>query len=260
MSDPDQALRSRSLRAAGELNRRDLIAALQEHVADDDESCRFWAAWSSTLLRAPQGLASLTQWLGHAGRFGLAALQLSLRAMRPEEARDWIRMMARDDELRRMAILGVGAIGDPVSIPWLIEKMHSSELAQLAGEAFSTLTGVDLARESLDEPQRADNVQNGDSANDLIGVNYESQLPVPNAALVETWWNNHGAEFDLSLRYLMGRPLSAQTARQVLISGKQRQRAAAAVELALHEEHETLFEIRGRTTAQQGQLAAVRGS
>ena len=38
----------------------------------------------------------------------------------------------------------------PVSIPWLIEKMKRPELARVAGEAFSLITGVDLAYDDLE--------------------------------------------------------------------------------------------------------------
>src|SRR5262245_40510690 len=46
----DPALRARALRAAGELGRVDLAPVLREHLADEDEHCRFCAAWSAALL------------------------------------------------------------------------------------------------------------------------------------------------------------------------------------------------------------------
>ena len=49
-----------------------------------------------------------------------------------------------------MAVIGAGVIGDPVSIPWLIEQMMIPELARVAGEAFTMITGVDIAYEDLE--------------------------------------------------------------------------------------------------------------
>ena len=39
---------------------------------------------------------------------------------------------ARSAALNRQAVIGAGIVGDPTSIPWLIRKMDSPELARLA--------------------------------------------------------------------------------------------------------------------------------
>jgi len=41
-------------------------------------------------------------------------------------------------------------LGDPVLLPWLFEQMIIPEVARVAGESVSMITGVDLAYDDLD--------------------------------------------------------------------------------------------------------------
>ncbi|MEO8630248.1 MAG: hypothetical protein ABI612_19445, partial [Betaproteobacteria bacterium] len=50
IEDADVALRARSLRAAGELARSDLLPACHRASKDEDEGCRFCGTWSAVLL------------------------------------------------------------------------------------------------------------------------------------------------------------------------------------------------------------------
>ena len=154
LSDPDPILRARALRAVGELKRADLLGPAHEHLADDDEACRFWAAWTLTLHDDRSGLKTLRQWQGDGGRFGVAALQLSLRAARVDESRERVEPMAKDPGLRRSAVVATGILGDPTSVPWIIGQMRSPEMSRLAGEAFATITGVDLEYHNLEQGSR----------------------------------------------------------------------------------------------------------
>jgi hypothetical protein len=53
-------------------------------------------------------------------------------------------------------LVGVGILGDPTYIPSIIKKMDEPELARVAGEAFSMITGVDLAYEDFEGEQPED--------------------------------------------------------------------------------------------------------
>ena len=55
-----------------------------------------------------------------------------------------------------MLIRGVGMVGDPHFVPWLMEQMTDVTLARIAGESFSFVTGVDLANLALDRPPPED--------------------------------------------------------------------------------------------------------
>ncbi len=257
LSDPDPILRARALRAVGELKRADLLGPAHEQLADDDEACRFWAAWTLTLHDDRAGLKALRQWQGDGGRFGVAALQLSLRAASVDEGRERVRTMAKDPALRRSAVVATGILGDPTSVPWIIGQMRSPEMSRLAGEAFATITGVDLEYHNLEQVSRPDTSEEEAPADTSIDPEYDSHLPWPEPELVEHWWEAHAAGFTPGVRYLAGQPVAAESARQVLVSGRQRQRAAAAIELALLEPEEPLFEIRSRGRAQKQRLGVT---
>ena len=74
--------------------------------------------------------------------------------MSPAEVHAYaIRGLAQDETTRRYALIGCGVTGDTVYIPTLISQMAIPEYARVAGEAFSMITGVDLAYEDLDTDQ-----------------------------------------------------------------------------------------------------------
>ena len=245
---PDRCARS------GELKRGDLMNQVRVHLADDDEGCRFWAAWTLTLLGDPVGRTRLTEWLGRDDPFGQAALQLALRALDLEAGREWVRVMAKDAASRRSAVTGAGVLGDPTSVPWLIGHMGSPALARLAGEAFSMITGVDLGQKDLDRPNSPEGDPDDPPLEDSAVIHDDSPLPWPRQELVDAWWKAHRTEFIEGTRYLAGQPLTQAAFGQVLARGKQRQRAAAAIEMALREPGEMLFEVRGKGVRQSRQL------
>jgi len=131
-------------------------------------------------------------------------------------------------------------------------------VSRLAGEAFSMITGVDLADQRLDQPgPRGDDNLDPASAEGPLDAQ-DGDLPWPNAHLVDDWWGTHRGEFHTGVRYLAGRPVSARAAREVLANGNQRQRSAAALELTLREPETGLFEVRARGGDQRRRLLGGR--
>jgi uncharacterized protein (TIGR02270 family) len=260
LSDPDPIVRARALRAVGELKLRALLAQVREHLADEDEASRFWAAWSLTMHRHPDGLKSLTEWIKPAGPFRRAAVQLSFRAMSVEEGRSWIRTLANDAELLETAVLAAGALGDPASIGWLISTMRVPELSRAAGGAFSMITGVDLEDLNFDEREQEPAVAESDETavekEGAAEAQPEEGLPKPRPDLLEAWWHDYKDAFAPGARYLAGQPVSPRAIHEVLVSGRQHQRAAAAIELALRDPDQKLFEVRGGGRSQVAVLQA----
>ncbi len=149
LTDPDPDLRASALRALGELKRRDQLDRAYGALGGDHEAGRFWAAWALTLNGDSRGVLELAKWFGREDVYGMRALHLGLRAMPVDQSREQVSVLARSAALNRQAVIGAGIVGDPTSIPWLIRKMDSPELARLAGEAFTTITGVDLIYHDL---------------------------------------------------------------------------------------------------------------
>lgn len=67
--------------------------------------------------------------------------------LKPDAANDLLKQVALQEESGRLVVSGAGIAGNPYYIPWLIEQMENPELARLAGEAFSLITGTDIAYE-----------------------------------------------------------------------------------------------------------------
>lgn len=256
IDDADPTLRARALRAAGELKRHDLEGPLREHLKDKDDACRFWAAWSSTLNGVGAGLATLTSWFERDDAFTYRALQLGLRALTLEDSRQWVSRLAKEPAHERAAVIGAGVVGDPASIPWLIRRLEVPELARLAGEAFSMITGADLSFDDLDRDAPASEASDEVSIEEVLDLNYESNLRWPSPELIQQWWEKNGHAFSPGGRYLTGGPITPPAARKVLVSGKQRQRAAAALELALLDPNQVLYEVRARGGWQQQDVSA----
>jgi uncharacterized protein (TIGR02270 family) len=240
----DALLRSRSLKAAGELGRTDLLAFVQDHLKDKDEKCRFYAAWSAALLGSEQMLPVLREIAVSKGSYAERACTLALRRM--PEAHAWLRELRQQEQYARLAVQGAGALGDPAAVPWLIEMMAVPELARVAGEAFSMLTGLDLAYEDLetDWPEGFVAGPTEDPEDEDVALDPDEDLPWPAPALIAQWWETHKGRFAAGNRYLAGQPIAAGQLQQVLLSGYQRQRAAAALELALFKPEQSLFEVR----------------
>jgi uncharacterized protein (TIGR02270 family) len=256
LEDADPILRGRALRAVGELKRHDLVNVLRARVMDSDDECRYWAAWSLALMQEPEGLKPLHEWCQIESPAGRRALQLYLRIADTDRSREVVREMAQDPSRLRLAVIGTGVIGDPVSVPWLVRRMQDPETARVAGEAFTTITGVDLALHDLDTPPPAAAENDAAALEEVLDLTYDSNLPWPSPTRVADWWERNAESFHVGTRYLAGRPITEASVADLLFKGKQRQRAAAALELALLRPHEVLFEVRARANRQRQELSA----
>jgi uncharacterized protein (TIGR02270 family) len=168
----------------------------------------------------------------------------------------WQKQLADNAESVRLAVMGAGAAGDPTLIPWLINQMKVSELARVAGESFTMITGVDIAYEDF-EGERPEGFESGpteDPEDETVEMDPDENLPWPNPELIQKWWTTHRSNFQNGTRYLIGKPITADWLQQVLRIGKQRQRAAAALELVLRRPGQPLFEVRAPGFRQQQML------
>jgi uncharacterized protein (TIGR02270 family) len=266
VNDPDAGLRSRALRAVGELRRQDLLGVALDHLRDEDADCRFWSAWSVTLLGRREALSDLRRVVEAAEPHQCRALELVIRAMHAEESRSWVSSIASRGASSPMIVMATGMVGDPVAVEWLIDRMSVPLLAKLAGEAFASMCGVDLEFQDLvhDQPDDAPADPESDDADPVMapesGVvdrelqRYEGNLPVPAPPLIAAWWQENRQRFISGTRYLSGRPVSVDAARSVLVTGKQRQRRAAAFELVCLDATAPFYEVRARGARQVAQL------
>ena len=243
LEDSDLNYQARSLRAVGELKRRDLKPVLHQRFKSDDLACQFWAAWSAVLLGDKTALNVLKGFATSESPFLENALQTMLRVMDVSSAIKWVSDFTLSPEVLRPAILGAGIIGDPFYIPWLINLMTVPEVSRVAGESFSMITGIDLAYDDLDG-DRPEGFEAGPTENpedEDVAMDSDEDLPWPEPSLIQAWWEKNNNNFRVGTRYLVGKPISIEHCQQVLNTGFQRQRRAAALELALLLKDEPLF-------------------
>jgi uncharacterized protein (TIGR02270 family) len=247
LADPDLDLRSRALRATGELGAVDLLSAARKSLNAAETPCRFWAAWSAAiLLPDKEALTVLNAFVETRSSFRERALDVAMRRMELGAAINWQIKLASNPRLLRLAIIGGGIIGDPEGIPWLVRQMKLPLHARVAGEAFSMITGVDLPQEDLEgrKPEDLELGPTNDPEDDQVDIDPDEDLPWPNVQAVEKWWAAHQGQFAKGTRYLLGKPISIEWLHQVLRTGRQRQRAAAALELTIRQRGTHLFEVR----------------
>jgi len=243
-----EQLYCRALRLIGELRRQDCIPALQLAMQDDNDNIRFWAIWSSVLLGHRANTHLLHDFVFKAGPYQHLAIQLAFRTLPIDQAREWIDQLLTDKGQIRTVIKATSALGDPHAINWLIHTMKDPALAKLAGESFTTITGIDIKTHQLvlDTPDNIVAIDNIDNDNDNADRDDDENLPTPDAEKVAALWCQQSPHYIAGQRYFMGQPIGAKHLKEILANGTQRQRHAAALELALSESNTPLPNTRAR--------------
>ncbi len=258
VQDTSTLLIARGLRAYGELGLeiRNSKAALRVDLADEDDSIRFSAAWSATLSGDAEAVEVLKSFVVPDSPYREMALNTLLRRMKQPSALSFQDHLKLSHDTLRLAVMGAGIIGDPVLVPWLLEQMKTPELARIAGEAFTMITGADINREELRgmRPEAFAAGPNDDPNDCNVAMDADEYLPWPDPELISKWWDKNEGRSVSATRHLIGHPISAEHLRHVLINGRQRQRAAAALELAILEPGRPLFEVRAPGSRQLQEL------
>ena len=261
LADPAPAVRSRALRAVGELGLADLTPRCLAAMGDDDAECRFWAAWSAVLL-GNRGVAldalrhlAVEPDAPHRER----SFRLAMQAMDATSAHATLKELVSDPAQLGGLMQGSGIAGDPSYVSWLIGHMSKPETARLAGEAFTLVTGADLDALQLWRPQ-PDDVESGpnDDPDDTnVDLDADEGLMWPDPQKVEQWWAANAGRFQKGQRYFMGAPVTWEHCLDVLTHGYQRQRILAAHYLCLLSPGTPLFNTSAPAWRQQRLLATM---
>jgi uncharacterized protein (TIGR02270 family) len=243
----DLPLRARGWRAVGELGATILLDRLGANLQAQDPEVRFWAAWSSVLRSSGTPALNILKASAESGGGQKhAAIQVLTRRMELPAAKAWHKPLTVGPECSRSALQAAGLIGDPELIPWLFPHMKVPPLARVAGEAFTMITGVDLAYHDLEGewPEGFEAGPNEDPKDENVDMDPDENLPWPNPELVQKWWEKNKGHFQNGVRYLCGKPMTIDWLKIVLRDGFQRQRAAAALELAIRQPGTPLFNVK----------------
>ncbi len=258
--DESPLVRARAWRTAGEIGKRELVSTAAAAIIDDDPACQFWAAWSAVLLGDKHNALEVVASIATVpGPFRARAFQLTLQAKGTQSAHGWLAGIGRDPANLRWLIRGAGLAGDPTYVPWLIGHMADLKTTRLAGEAFSLITGLDLAWLDLEvkPPENFESGPNDDPNDPNVEMDEDDGLPWPDAVKLQAWWQANSQRFQPGMRYFMGQPLNRDHCLRVLKEGFQRQRIAAALYLSLLNPGTPLFEWRAPARRQQRLLAQM---
>jgi uncharacterized protein (TIGR02270 family) len=156
----------------------------------------------------------------------------------------------------RVAARFAAASGDVRHLPWLLDRLRDPDLARVAGEAIAMITGADLWRPPLLGKRPADEPgPNDDPADARVAMDPDADLPWPEPDAVTRWV----AERDLTpgARRLCGEIHEDAWLEKVLLRGRQRERAVAALALKLRRPDRPLFPVRAAGFRQERALAAL---
>jgi uncharacterized protein (TIGR02270 family) len=261
LEDRELLVRTRACRTVGQLGRADLLPHLIDHLANEDPECRFWAAWAAARMGATEALNVLADIAWQGGQRSETALELLLRRLEVGRANAWLRELARIPERKRSVITSTGVIGDTLYIPWLIDRMATPGSGRLAGEAFSMITGVALDQEDFagNPPANFQSGPNDDPEDENVALDEDDRLPWPDPAKVGDWWTKNKTRFNVGTAYFLGKPKASADWLEALSNAFQRQRRAAALELAIRQPNKAMFEVRARGRLQRQLIARARG-
>jgi uncharacterized protein (TIGR02270 family) len=236
LRDESPDIRVVAHRAAGLLGAIDCLPECQAALRSGDAAVQFWASWSSVLLGArgvavdALELATFSSTPPH-----MPGFQLLLQALPQADAHVVLQRQAEAGEKPRLLFEGSGIVGDPTYVSWLIGHMSDDAVARLAGEAFSLITGTDLALLDL-ERKPPEDFESGPSDNPDdpdVSMDPDDGLPWPDQGRIQMWWQANGHRFQNGQRYFMGAPVTREHCIDVLKNGYQRQRVLAAHYLCL---------------------------
>ncbi|WP_287067630.1 hypothetical protein [Mesorhizobium sp.] len=177
----DAGVRSRAVRLAGALRRRDLLPAALAGLDGEMPKKRLSAAVAACLLGETRSAHPVIDRivLTEPG-LAEAAIEIRLLTTATKAGKGWLQKHLEQPALRGAATGAVGLFGDRAVMPWLIEKMREPELVVAAGAALRDLFEIDFGDTDLFVTDPA-----------VLGKDFahldDSSTPV--AERVEAWWN-----------------------------------------------------------------------
>lgn len=239
-----------SLKAVGVFKRFDLKEQVVKALDHDDEAVKFWAIWSGILLGDKDLVYKLEPYVFNASKLQKQAIQIAFRVLPIADSRKWVSKLIADPQQLRNIVIITGVIGDPQAIEWLLQRMQEIRYARVSAEMFSMITGVDLVQQQMtkEAPAIIDTLPNEDVNDENVKMHDDENLPWPDTAMITSYWNLNKRNYISGNRYLLGKPIEFNALKNDLNSAYQRQRYAIALELALLDKNEKLFNTYSKVT------------
>lgn len=234
LEDVSLLVQAAALRGVGEIALQEQ-AALRTALESEDAACRFEAARSLTLLgHGEEVFVQLDEMALTPGQYRLEAALLRAMTLSPGERKQWITDLSNSEGGARIALQASGYCGDPILMDLILSALDQDDLAAVAGEAFSMITGADLEDGDLDRDY-PDGHEFGpsDDEEDDVSLDEDEDLPLPHADRLREWWSYHCENFQQGNRYLCGDTVTEKSCREIIAGAFQRQRYRSALELKI---------------------------
>lgn len=155
-------LLAESLRCVDFFKRNDLRKFSLNYIKDSDSAVAFWAV--VCFGHAFDQLKTFCTAAEPAAQFAPRALLLAMVHLPPETAKSWINEWVEQGFLR-LAVQACGFLGDPTTLPWVIEQMKNPELNRAAGEAFYLISGQQAStRPAMEIDETTDAIDSADES------------------------------------------------------------------------------------------------
>ncbi|MBJ6763547.1 TIGR02270 family protein [Myxococcaceae bacterium JPH2] len=144
----------------------------------------------------------------------------------------------KDTGLQRHALRALGLLGTVEAAEAALALMRTDELAPLAAEAFSTVTGWKVAPSEIEPDPQAMS-----TSREPAEPSPEDDLPHPDAAQADHWWRTQSRRFERTTRYVLGRPFGQETLLGALRESSMYRRRPLALALALRTRGECVLDL-----------------
>ncbi len=138
-------------------------------------------------------------------------------------------------------------------------------MAQVAGEAFSAMTGLRLdGPYALPPGERPEGAPLPPDLQEDLDANLvpspEDNLPWPQVAAITLWWKGARSRFEKGKRYLLGQPFSGSLLIDALETSPMRHRHVLARELAIRTRGQHVIPTRAFALRQRESLSRPRST
>lgn len=220
--DPAPEVRACALRRIGEWRLSALTAHLQKAFTEPDALCRFESACAMAWLGMPQADAALLDTLprvqGNRQRRGTLLFAMTAQ---PAAFATWVQQAQVDPTQTRALVWSLAFRGDALALSKLLEYLRVPQYARLAGYAIGHISGLDLDKQGLWQPEQQAEVTPHFSEDD--------GLLMPDIERLTDWVERYVTSMPMGTSLLAGKVLSTDNARRLLQTGWQPQRWQASV-------------------------------
>lgn len=164
-----------------------------------------------------------------------------------------------DASLQRASLWSLGHIGTRDAAETCLLAMKNPKLARMGGEAYCTITGANLERDKLTEPEPEDPPTPAFEKDDLdanLVPRPEELWPLPDAQLVRKHWSEVSPRFQPGRRYLRGAPHDGQALLSAIVNGPMLRRTDHAFEMYVRSEGRFDVETRASAPVQKHMIAS----